>query len=272
MKALKLGAQDYIAKGRLDAQALTRTIRYAIERSRAEKATAAAALAREREAVQRELVANASHELRTPIAVIMSFAETLERQLKDSRSLKYVRVIERHAERMRLLVEELLTLSSLDAGGAAPAPESVELEPVARQIARDLAPLARRKGVSLRVDVTPGERARVDPRHLAHILMNLIDNAIKHNRRGGTARLAAETAPKEIVVIVRDDGPGIPAADLPHVFTRFRRSARARAEGVAGTGLGLSIAKSLAEANGGRITTESAGGRGAAFRLVLPRG
>lgn len=272
VQALQLGAQDYIAKGRLEAYAISRSIRYAIERRRAERETAAAAVAREREALQRELVADASHELRTPIAVIQSFAEGLRLQLKDARGVRYVRVIERHAERMRLLVEDLLTLSSLDSGSSLPAPERVELAPLAEQVARDLAPLARRKGVTILVSVPPGLQARVDPRHLAQILENLLDNAIKHNRRGGTARLEAEAGGPETVLSVRDDGPGISPDELPHVFTRFRRSKRARAEGVPGSGLGLSIAKSLAEANGGRVTAESAAGRGAAFRLALPRG
>lgn len=272
VKALKLGAQDYITKGRLNAHAVTRTLRYAIERHRAEKAVAAAAIAREREALQRELVANASHELRTPIAVIQSFAESLHRQMADARGLKYVRVIERHAGRMAALVEDLLTLSSLDSGGAAPSPDRVELGPLAEQTAKDLAPLARRKGVAIRVSIPDGACARVDPRHLSQILLNLLDNAIKHNRRGGSARLEAEEGTSEVVVVVRDDGPGIPKEELPHVFTRFRRAARARAEGVPGSGLGLSIAKALAEANGGRVEAESAGKRGAAFRLVLPRG
>jgi len=148
----------------------------------------------------------------------------------------------------------------------------VRLAPLAEQVARDLAPLARRKKVSVRVGVPADAVAAVDERHLAQILLNLLDNAIKHNRPGGIARLEAETRGQEVVVSVKDDGPGIPGEELPHIFTRFRRAARAKAESVPGTGLGLSIAKSLAEANGGRLTVESSERDGTVFRLAIPVG
>lgn len=238
------------------------------DRKQAEEANAL----REKDLILREFVANVSHELRTPITAIKGFAETLLLGALEDRENRrgFVVTIERNADRLARLVDNLLALSVLDSGRRGMLLEDVELARFVRDFARTLEPLALRARVSLRLDVSGELRVLADPGQLSQVLQNLIDNAIKFSRPGGMVDVGG--APHEdgqsASIWVRDSGIGIPAVDLPRVFERFHR-ADGRAREVKGTGLGLSIAKQIVELHGGRIWAESVEGSGATFRFTL---
>jgi signal transduction histidine kinase len=168
-------------------------------------------------------------------------------------------------------VDDLLQLSALEAGKMPPRFEPLELFRVAAEAAASLQPLAQRKGIVLRVEAFGDlPQVRADRGQLKQVLTNLLDNAIKFTQDGGTVRVSAAAAGDEVSVCVADNGPGIPAADLPRVFERFYRVDKARSREMGGTGLGLSIVKHIAEVHGGRVSVESAPDAGSAFRLHLP--
>lgn len=227
---------------------------------------------REKERIQREFLANASHELRTPIAAILGFAETLVGAGMDDvrRRRGFAKAIQRHAQRLGGLVDDLLDLSSLEAGGRRPRPERIDLSDYLRRFAAGLAPVARRRKITLRVSAGAGLAVSIDETHLNRMLQNLLDNAIKHSRPGDRVAIAARRADGGIRLSISDTGVGIPSADLPRIFERFHRSQLSVARRIGGTGLGLSLVKSLVEANGGRVWAESAEGRGATFHITLP--
>ncbi len=246
---------------------LTRRLRDA---AAAEQAAAEAALHKERERMTMELMATVSHELRTPLAAIQGYAETLRcGGLEDKRNrLGFVATIEKHAQRLAYLVEDLLLLTDLDSR-AKPA-EFVELDLASfvDDCLKGLAPLIKKEGAKLSVDVPPGLRVRADADRLARVFQNLLDNAFKYNRPGGGVRVDARADGASALVTIGDSGRGIPAGDLALVFGRFYRSRATRH--IHGTGLGLSIVKSIVELHGGRIWAESVPGKGSDFRFTLP--
>lgn len=227
--------------------------------------------ARRQEAERREFIANASHELRTPVAAIRGFAEVLrEGALNDPRTAaEFVAAIERNALRLGSLIDRLLDLSMADAGRLRPRPRGVEVASVVRGMAANLRLPAAAAGVSFSTGVPRGLRARVDPDHLSRVLQNLCDNAIKYTRRGGKASVTARRRGRMVELSVADTGRGIPRKELPGLFQRFRRGARSRRSGVPGSGLGLAIVKTLVEANGGSVAARS-GPRGSRFVVSLP--
>jgi signal transduction histidine kinase len=228
---------------------------------------------RERDAMQRQFVATVSHELRTPIAAIKGFAETLRRGgLEDAKNrLGFIKIIESHADRLGWLVEDLLTLAELESGRSLPKPSRIELEPFIQQFVAGIAPLAAQKPCTVKVDVAKDAQVWADPAHLAQVLQNLLDNAIKYNKKGGAVKVECGSEPGGLLrVSVRDTGIGIPEADLPLIFQQFHRADGAKAMAVRGSGLGLYIIKSLVESNGGRIWAESVKDKGSAFHFTVP--
>jgi two-component system phosphate regulon sensor histidine kinase PhoR len=138
-------------------------------------------------------------------------------------------------------------------------------------VIKDLGPLALKKSIDMKNDVAPDlPSVNADPQHLTQIFVNLADNAIKFTAAGGWVRFTAEQAGSQLRIVVADNGPGIPAQDLPRIFERFYRSDRARSRELGGTGLGLSIVKHLAEANHGSASVESSVGKGSRFSVFLP--
>ena len=239
------------------------------ERRRAAEAD----LLRERAEIQRQMVATVSHELRTPIAAIKASAETLRRGTvaDDVSRPRFLKIIANHAERLGAIVEDLLTLAELESGKFKPTPSVVALPKFAEEFVAGMMPLARRKGVSLSVDVQKAAAAWADRAHLTGILQNLIDNAIKYNKKGGSVTvIGRRSADHEIQISIKDTGIGIAAEDIPRLFQQFQRSAEAREMAIKGNGLGLHIVKTMVEANGGRIWPESEKGRGSVFHFTLP--
>ena len=228
---------------------------------------------RRSETVRKDFIANVSHELRTPLAAIKAFAETLHdaaAQDPEHRQ-EFILEIERNADRMTRLVDDLLALSALESGTRPPAQEPVDLMRVAAEVTASLKPLASRKEIGLRLEPFHDiPEVRGDRGQIKQVLTNLIDNAIKFTPDKGVVRLSASYGDGRVTVAVQDSGIGIPAEDLPRIFERFYRVDKARSREMGGTGLGLAIVKHIVEAHGGTVAVESRPAEGSTFRFTLP--
>jgi two-component system phosphate regulon sensor histidine kinase PhoR len=223
------------------------------------------------ELVRQEFLSNVSHELRTPLTAVITFAETLEDGALDEpeTARNFLSVIRRNAERMRGLIEDIMELSSIESGGARVEARGVLLFNAVQETFAALAAKADALGVALLNEVSAEATVRADPRRLEQMLTNLVDNAIKFNRRGGAVTVTHARAARDRVS-VSDTGDGIPAEHLSRIFERFYRVDRARARDLGGTGLGLAIVKHLARAHGGEVSVRSAPGEGTTFTIELP--
>jgi two-component system phosphate regulon sensor histidine kinase PhoR len=226
--------------------------------------------ARRAEATRRDFVANASHELRTPIAAIRAAAETLLSGALDDRAAArgFVEIVARHADRLSRLTQDLLDLSRIESRQWRFDAGPVELGPLARQVVELLAGAAREKGLALAAEVPEGARIRADARALEQVLVNLTENAVKYTERGGVTIRASRDG-DAWVLAVADTGPGIERHHLPRIFERFYRVDPGRSREQGGTGLGLAIAKHLVLGMDGEIDVESGEG-GTTFRVRLP--
>ncbi len=227
------------------------------------------------ENVRKEFVANVSHELRTPLSVIKGYVETLV-DSHDAMPLadrdRFLKTIQRHTERLNSLLEDLLALSRLESASPGLARERVDLGTLLAGALDDYRarPTAEGHRISLSVDpaVPP---LFADPLKLGQVVDNLVSNALKYTPRGSRIDVGARLLSPELVeVSVRDNGPGIPAEDLPHVFERFYRVDKGRSREKGGTGLGLSIVKHIVQLHGGRVWAESRYGDGTNFLFTLP--
>lgn len=225
------------------------------------------------ERVRRDFVANVSHELRTPIATVQSAAETLLMDNMDVGpvSREFVESIFRNANRLAQIVEDLLTLSRLEAAGEEFARDGVELSGVLAETIDRFDEPARRAGVRLDVeledDLLP---VAAEPRALGQVFSNLVENGIKYTGNGGSVSIRAKNVDRRVVVTVKDTGIGIPAEHLPRIFERFYRVDAGRSRQVGGTGLGLAIVKHLVRRLGGDIEVSSTPGTGTTFEFWLP--
>lgn len=229
--------------------------------------TLAGALERSR-GVQRQFLMSVSHDLRTPLTAIRGYAEALEDGAADPGAAG--RVIAEQAARLQRLVEDLLLLSRLEAGGFPMRPADVDAADVVAAAVEAAAPAAAERGVRVVTDLGPGP-VRVDPDRLGQVVSNLLSNAVRYAR----SRVWVEVSDADgaVRITVTDDGPGIDEEDLPRVFDRLfvaRRSPDGDSPG-GGTGLGLAIVRELVEAMGGRVTAARGTGGGARLEVLLPR-
>ena len=223
------------------------------------------------EGVRRDFIANASHELRTPVTAISGAAETLltgALQL-DEGVRGFVEIIARHADRLSRLTHDLLDLSRLESGDFRPELGPLAVGPVCETCLDLVRDRATAKQILLGFDGPPGLRAVADRRALEQILVNLLDNAVKYTPPGGRVTVLADGGAQSVVLSVIDTGPGIEPRQQQRVFERFYRADNGRARAAGGTGLGLSIVKHLAQAQGGQVGVESGQG-GSRFWLRLP--
>ena len=222
------------------------------------------------DAVRRDFVANASHELKTPAAAIQAAAETIGDAAADDPSavVRFAAQLERDALRLSRIVMDLLDLSRLETGSDGL--ERVDVGRVAADEAERAEPAADEADVSLGLDVERAAPVLGTTRDIGLLLRNLIDNAIRYTPEGGTVRVAVTTVDGEAELTVRDTGVGIPSKDLPRIFERFYRVDRARSRETGGTGLGLAIVKHVAENLGARVDVESELGVGTTFTVRLP--
>ncbi len=226
--------------------------------------------ARRLEAVRRDFVANASHELKTPAASIQAAAETIRTASHDDPAVipRFAAQLEREAVRLSRIVGDLLDLSRLESGSDLD--EAVALDAVLRDEGERFDSSAAEAGVALSVSAERVPRVRGSARDLALLVRNLVDNAIRYTRPGGRVDVAIGSENGEVVLRIRDTGIGIPQRELPRIFERFYRVDRARSRETGGTGLGLSIVRHVVENHGGRIAVESELGRGTSFEVRLP--
>ena len=216
---------------------------------------------------QQAFVADASHELRTPLAVIRANAEFLQQGQPESEEAAEILA---ETDRLTALVDSLLALAR--GQGAAAADHPLDLGALVSDSAQSMQPLASDRKVALAIDTTPGLEVEGDPDQLRRLVVILVDNALRYTPAGGRVTVDAHRNDGTAVVAVSDTGIGIPADALQHVFERFYRADGARNRASGGAGLGLSIAEQLVTAHGGRISAESAPGRGSTFTISLPLG
>jgi signal transduction histidine kinase len=227
------------------------------------------------EETRRRLLTDLSHELRTPIATLDGYLEGLEDGVVTWNP-ETAALLRGQTARLARLAGDLREVSQAEEGVLAldrTDVDAADLLDAAAAAARDA---YRRKGVALVVEPAPSAAVGVDRQRLAQVLGNLLGNALRHTPAGGTVRLGAQLAAAGVRLNVVDDGEGIAAEHLPHVFERFYRADTARehdaAGAAAGTGVGLTISKALVEAHGGRLTVTSPGpGLGSEFAITLPR-
>jgi PAS domain S-box-containing protein len=244
----------------------------------ARRASIALENARLHDQVQRALRARddtegvVSHDLRNPVNAVKMLAGAL---LQPDRSAnipadvtEQVRVIQSAAEQMDALIQDLLDMSRVEAGRFDVDVQGVPASSLLHDALRTLAPLAEDKQVAVVTDwIEPLPDVQVDPERIAQVVSNVVGNAIKFTPKNGRIRIAAAEREDSVIVSVTDNGPGITAQHLPHVFDRYWQSSRRNR----GAGLGLPIAKAIIEAHGGRIWAESEEGSGATFHFTLPR-
>jgi two-component system sensor histidine kinase ResE len=223
----------------------------------------------ETDRLRETLVANVTHDLRTPLTAVKGAAENMLDGIAGALSpdqREYVEIVRDHATRLAGTVNELLQAARLQGGGVELRPEPLDARAVVEEVTSGLLPIARERRVELEVR---GQEARVaaDREKLRRAVENLISNAVKFTDDGGRVTVEVISARDSVEVAVRDTGHGIPKEELPKLFERFYRGSAQKP----GTGLGLSIARNLVRLHGGDITVESEVGRGSEFRVRLPR-
>jgi len=231
---------------------------------------------RKLERVRRDFVANASHELRTPLSIIKGYIETLvdghtTMEIEDRD--KFLRTIQRHSDRLKAIIDDLLVLSRLESATPGLKFAPVDLAAYFTALAEDYQ--RRPNGVEhqLAVQAAPDlGNISADEEKLTQVFGNLIENALKYTAKGSRIELGGRvTGDNEVECFVRDNGPGIPPEDLPHIFERFYRVEKGRSRETGGTGLGLSIVKHIVQLHGGRVWAESQEGQGLTILIRLPR-
>ena len=229
---------------------------------------------RRAERMRADFVANASHELKTPIAGLAGFIETLRGPARDDAAARerFLAIMAEQAERMRRLVDDLLMLSRIEQHEHARPDGAVDLVPVLKSVLDLLQLKAGDRDVALQLRLAPGlPRALGDADELTIVFQNLVDNAIKYTRPGTAVKIAAGPAGEgRLAVAVADEGEGIAAAHLPRLTERFYRVDAARSRQLGGTGLGLAIVKHVVNRHRGRLDIQSSPGRGSTFTVLLP--
>jgi signal transduction histidine kinase len=217
---------------------------------------------------RRQLVAWASHDLRTPITSMQAMLEAVEDGLADAED--YLPLLRGQVERLGMLVEDLFELARIDAGLLTVELHEISIDSVVEACLRGLEPEAKAKHVRLEARIESPARAVCAPEKVERVLFNLLTNSLRHTPSDGSVAVVVEPASEELLITVEDTGEGIAPELLRRMFDRFWRGDRARSSGRAGGGLGLAIAQGLVEAQGGRIWAESRPGGGARVSFTLP--
>lgn len=224
------------------------------------------------EALKKDFIANASHELKTPLAAMKISLETLEETCRENpKALKYISKALERVNYMEQLIEDLITLSLLESTNLTLKLNRVKVLPLIKEIISNVSELLSQKKIQLSIKVPENAEVCADEKLLHAILKNLIDNAIKYNKEGGKIELSFRQLKNEDEIKVCDTGYGIPKSHLPFIFERFYRVERSRSRKSGGTGLGLSIVKLATEKLGGKVEVESKEGKGTCFSIYIPR-
>jgi len=226
----------------------------------------------EHASLRSRFVSDAAHELKTPLAILRSYLETLETDLStglNPEQREFLLAATVGAQRLQTLVEALLDLAAMEAGHAAFRLEAVSARSLLHTVARELLPSARQMDVTLEVTSSDDDLTlRADFERLLQVVRNLVDNGIKYGRRGGKVTLSCREVEERGLIVVEDTGVGVPADVLPNIFEEFVRGAGQ--EKVHGAGLGLAIVRRLVQAMGGRVWAESKEHQGSRFSVELP--
>lgn len=221
-------------------------------------------------AQQKQFTADAAHELRTPVSVILTqIQSTLNKDRTGSEYRETLEACQRAAQRMRRLIESLLELARLDAGQDVLKRMPFDLAKTVGDCVELVRPLAEQRKIKLTTELAAAPTLG-DTERVAQVVTNLLGNAVQHTPEGSAVRITTQLDGGATLLTVADNGPGIAAEHLPHIFDRFYRGDAARTTALGSTGLGLAISKAIVEAQGGSIEVESAPGRGATFRVRLP--
>ncbi|MGI8469621.1 MAG: ATP-binding protein [Pyrinomonadaceae bacterium] len=225
------------------------------------------------ETMRQEFLSNVSHELRTPLTSILAFVETLEDGAieDEENNRRFLGVIRKNAQRMRHLIDDILELSSIEAGKIHIEPKWINLSSLVEEVFTNVSGKAEARKIKLESRIPKDASIFADVIRAEQILTSLVDNAVKFNREQGIVTVELERRDDHDFIHVRDTGEGISAEHLQKIFERFYRTDRARSREIGGTGLGLSIAKHLARLHGGEISVASVNGKGSAFTVELPR-
>jgi heavy metal sensor kinase len=221
-------------------------------------------------AQQKQFTADAAHELRTPIAVLVSEAQTaLSRPRTPEEYRETINECLAAAQQMRRLIESLLKLARIDAGQEVLERVPFDLATPARTVVELLRPLAAERAIQFHLELAPAP-TRGDADRVTQVITNLISNAIHYNQEGGAVRIGTRVEGDHAVLTVSDTGPGIAAEDLPRLFERFYRADKSRGRAGGHSGLGLAISRAIIDAHGGQIGVSSVPGHGATFTVRLP--
>ena len=227
------------------------------------------------EAFRKEFIADVSHELKTPIFAAQGFVHTLLDGAVNDKQVrtKFLKKAAKSLDGLDALVQDLLTLSQIETGDIKMHFEQIDLRKLAEEVIDQFEEKAEKKKVRLKLDANGHERvlAHADWQRIGQVLTNLVSNAINYTPEGGEVSVSFEVSKKNVLVVVRDTGVGIPAADVPRIFERFYRVDKSRSREKGGTGLGLAIVKHILEGHGSRAEVESEVGKGSVFSFKLAR-
>lgn len=222
------------------------------------------------DAIRRDFVANVSHELKTPVGAMSLLAETLVGETEPADRERLSGMLQREAKRVEDIIDDLLELTRLEEGESET--EKVKVSKIVSKAIDKVHTFADGMRVQIAVTGDAGdEKVEVDRRAVVRALTNLIDNAVRYSEADQQVTVSVEILERAVAISVKDDGVGIPRAELERVFERFYRVDRARSRETGGTGLGLAIVRHVAENHGGRVLVESKPGDGSTFTIELPR-
>jgi signal transduction histidine kinase len=228
---------------------------------------------KELDRLKSQFFANVSHELRTPLTLILAPVEELVQATTDRDQLQYLRVVRRNAHRLLRLIDDLLDLSRLDAGGLRLNLAEIDIRTIAASVYENSKPAAMAKGIEFTFHTRPSTtKIFGDAHRLEIVLTNLVGNALKFTPPKGRISMRVEDLPAGVNVRVSDSGRGIPPDALPHVFERFFQASGTDQRRDGGVGIGLALAKELVELHGGTMSVESLVGEGSTFSLIIPFG
>ncbi len=219
---------------------------------------------------KKDFVANVSHELKTPIAVLKGVIETLEAEEEDKEKKKFLKIAGKRVDQMNSLINDLLIIARLESKEDKLIKVKIPLKGLVNSIFEDLSHIAVEKNITLINKIPEEFYLYADENKISILMKNLIENAIKYNKQNGKVEVSAKKEKNFAVIEVKDTGIGIPKKSLPLIFERFYRVDKSRSRNIGGTGLGLSIVKHIVEAHRGKLEVESEVEKGSLFRVKFP--